>query len=152
MLDTIDWAQPLCRAVDQLEKKFGVSLCLDSDLVKEIGSHLKRTVEEIPMDSKPNVAKIAGHAAFWIRKLKPIHHDDSQQEVVEHKLLNVNELAAILVGAGICQMNFREDFRLPNRIFFDWASSLRINSHSPASCAIAFELLASSTDCAVPAT
>jgi hypothetical protein len=139
MLKTIDWTTPLTRAVLQLERKFQVDLCLDSDIVAEIGSHLKRTVDAIPMDTDPNVAKIAGHVAFWIRKLKPITPDQNVKQ--QHKLLAANELAALLVGAAICRTNFKADFRLPNRIFHDWASSLRINSHSPNSCAIAFELL-----------
>ena len=140
MLDQIDWMTPLQRAVEHLEKKFDVLLALDSDVVAELTSHLQRTVDQIPMDTDPNVAKIAGHVAFWIRKLKPIGHEDSAE--VKHRLLNVNELAALLVGAAICRKNFKANLRLPNRIFFDWASSLRVNSHSPSSCAIAFELLA----------
>lgn len=141
MLNKIDWMSPLERAVTQLEQKFDVALCLDSDIVAEIGNHLIRTVKSIPMNTDPNVAKIAGHVAFWIRKLKPIQSD--QTSTADKKLLFANELAALLVGASICCKNFKGTFHFPNRIFYDWASSLRINSHSPNSCAIAFELLAS---------
>lgn len=140
MLNQVDWMVPLGRAVATLEQKFTIKLTLDSDVVGEVASHLNRTVSQIPMNTDPNVAKIAGHVAFWIRKLKPIGYDESQLQT--NKLLNVNELAALLVGAAICRKKFKSDLRLHNRIFFDWASSLRVNSHSPSSCAIAFELLA----------
>ena len=69
---TIDWTVPLVRAITHLEAAYKVKLSLDSDIVAEISSHLRRTMDAIPMDTDPNVAKIAGHVTFWIRKLKPI--------------------------------------------------------------------------------
>ena len=141
----IDWGSVLHEIAANLESRFELDLLIDSDVVAEIGDQLDRTLQALPLATRPNIAKVAGHVAFWIRKLKPISHSANTQK----KLLVINELVAILVGAGICARYFddtsSEHIVLPPRILFDWASSFRLNSHSPHSCAIAFEMLSSAT-------
>ncbi len=140
---SIDWSSILGEIAEALEKRFGLAIVIDSDIVEEIKCQLNRTLEKLSLDTKPNVAKVAGHVAFWIRKLKPISHSAD----TPHKLLLINELVAILVGSSICCRYFDDSssvaVKLPVRILFDWASSFNLNSHSPHSCSIAFEMLAS---------
>ncbi len=62
-----------------------------------------------------------------------------------NKFLAINELVGLLVGLSISRRYFddhsKEKFTIPSRILTDWTSSFRVNSHSPHSSAIAFELL-----------
>lgn len=101
------------------------------------------TLSALNMSTMPNVAKVAGHVVFWIRKLKPVSHSAGSV----NKLLTINEVIGILVGVSICQHYFddhsKAQIRFSDRIMKDWASSLRNHSHSPHSCAISFEFLAS---------
>ena len=86
--------------------------------------------------------------AAWLICLKRTNQSQ-KTDTPKKKLLVINELVAILVGAGICARYFddtsSEHIVLQPRILFDWASSFRLNSHSPHSCAIAFEMLSSAT-------
>lgn len=140
----VNWHAIFADTVALLEKRFGLRLLIDSDIVAEIEHEYTTSLKGLSMSTTPNIAKHAGHITFWIRKLKPVSHSDK----TAHKLLVVNELLAILVGASICAQYFDDTsspngFRFPVRILFDWTGSLRNNSYSPHSCAIAFEMLAS---------
>jgi len=133
----------LSDAATLCERVYGLSLTIDRDVLREISEQAEGTLFQLNMSTLPNVAKVAGHVAFWIRKLKPIAHAPDST----HKMLTINEIVGILVGVGICQKYFddqtRKGFRLPKRIMLDWVMSLRTHSHSPHSCAITFEFLAS---------
>lgn len=139
----IDWPPILHNACALVEKRQDITLCIDTDILNEIALKVEETLHALQMNTMPNVAKVAGHVAFWIRKLKPIYHAPASTG----KLLTINEVVGILVGVGICQQYFddhsRAALRLPARVMKDWAASLRNHSHSPHSCAIAFEFLAS---------
>jgi hypothetical protein len=139
---SVDWIAVLNSAAALCERVYAIQLDIDRDIVREITLRANDTLDALNMSSMPNVAKIAGHVAFWIRKLKPITHSQDSQ----NKLLTINEVIGILVGIGICQRYFdsqvRRPFKLPHRVMKDWAVSLRNHSHSPHSCAIAFEFLA----------
>jgi hypothetical protein len=139
----INWDLVLGDVADLCEREYDVKLEIDRDVVREIGVQTEITLEALKMDTMPNVAKVAGHVAFWIRKLKPIIHASDSP----HKLLTINEVVGILVGVGICRHYFDDHSRVPfnisKRVMQDWALSLRKHSHSPHSCAIAFEFLAS---------
>lgn len=139
----IDWEAVLFEAAKLCEDMYAVHLDIDKDVLKEIGVQTEESLLALNMTSLPNVAKVAGHAAFWIRKLKPITHAPESQ----HRLLTINECIAVIVGIGICR-NYLDDhskyhFNLPVRVMEDWIMSLRKHSHSPHSCAITFEFLAS---------
>ena len=140
----IHWKNVLFEIAGELEPRFMLKLNIDSDVVEEMEHHLRRTLSHLSLGTRPNVAKIAGHVSFWIRKLKPI----SFSEDSPNKLLVINELVAVLVGGGICARYFddtsKSSFVLSKRLLYDWSSSLRFNSHSPHSCAITFEMLATS--------
>lgn len=141
----VKWAPILESACALVEKRNDIVLMIDVDVVAEISIRVAETLKQLNMSTLPNVAKVAGHVAFWIRKLKPLAHAPESR----NKLLTANEVVGVLVGVGICQQYFddtaRSKFRMPDRIMRDWVSSLRNHSHSPHSCAIAFEFLAS--DC-----
>lgn len=139
----IDWEAILMDAANLCEKEFDVSIEIDRDIVREITTYASNTLSSLNMATMPNIAKVAGHFAFWIRKLKPIRHSVHSK----NKLLTINEVIGITVGVAICQRYFddttKQSFRLPRRIMMDWAMSMRFHSHSPHSCAITFEFLAS---------
>lgn len=130
-------------AASLVERVCDLKLEIDADILKEISEQADGTLDQLNMNTMPNVAKVAGHVTFWIRKLKPVTHAKNSK----NKLLTINEVIGILVGVGICQTYFddksKTGFSFPNRIMKDWAMSLRSHSHSPHSCAIAFEFLAS---------
>ena len=139
----VNWVSVLGEAAALCERVYGVSLDIDRDIVREISIKANDTLAALNMNTMPNVAKVAGHVAFWVRKLKPVSHSANSK----NKLLTINEVIGILVGVGICSRYFDDHskplIRLPDRIMKDWASSLRNHSHSPHSCAISFEFLAS---------
>lgn len=141
-LDQIDWEAVLNYAAAILEKNYSINLDIDIDIVREIKVNIEKSLSALEMDgSVPNVAKVAGHVVYWIRKLKPITHAQDSS----HKLLTANESAAIVVGMSICRQYITSSFNFnpPKRVMFDWAVSLRKHNHSPHSCAITFELLVS---------
>lgn len=143
MIANIEWTVILNHVVTHFEQQFDLKLVIDEDIVKEIEAEAAHTIETYKK-ARANVAKIAGSVAFWIRKLKPISHDETS----EQKYLAINELVGLYVGIGICSHYFddssRADFdRIDQRVIQDWAYSMRRNSHSPQSTVIAFEIIAS---------
>lgn len=120
------------------------TLTLDRDIVREIAERARETVGSYNKDS-PNVPKIAGHIAFWIRKLKPVAFEPDARE----KFLAVNELASLYVALAFCDQYHQKrsrDYksvvsRLPPRVIVDWATTMRFHSHSPHSTAMIFEIL-----------
>ncbi len=73
MLDRhFDWQAVLSDAATLCERAYGVSLTIDRDILREISEQAEGTLLQLNMSTLPNMAKVAGHVAFWIRKLKPI--------------------------------------------------------------------------------
>lgn len=137
----VDWEKVLYATASHLEKKQNIKVDIDPHVVFDVGNMVNKSLDDIGLDN-PNVAKIAGQLAFWIRKLKPLRLSPDSP----NKLLTVNEHVALLVGLALCN-KYRDDnskekpLRLPPRIFRDWLQSFRYHSHSPHSSMISFELL-----------
>ncbi|MEA3314667.1 MAG: hypothetical protein U9Q30_02260 [Campylobacterota bacterium] len=138
----INWSPILTEIAEYCENRFQTALVIDTDVLQEVELMAGITLDNFKI-TNPNVAKIASSIAFWIRKLKPIYFDENAQ----NKFLAINELVSLLVGLSICKRYFDDssntEFKISKRILNDWTSSYRINSHSPHSSTIAFELLAS---------
>ena len=131
----MDWHQVMDDTCISLEYMLDVKLVIDDDIVKEINLMAIRTLKQY-QPVKPNAAKIAGHIAFWTRKLKPIFYDGD----TKNKYLTINELAGVLIGFGVCFHFYNNSKIHPHgRWFEDWLKSLRFNSHSPQSTALFFE-------------
>jgi hypothetical protein len=141
MLNRINWLSILVSIVQYNEKKLDTSLTIDKEIVQEIQIMAQKSLDSFNQD-EPNIAKVASAVSFWIRKLKPIGYDNIN---IKNKVLHINELIGLMVGLSVCAgyiKNFKySKVKLSSRVFNDWVSSLRINSHSPHSSAIAFELL-----------
>lgn len=144
MIGNVDWFKILYEITATAEKKFNLSLTIEGEIAKEIEVLVKRNLASIEIQ-KPNVAKVAGIVAFWIRKLKPIGFASDSK----NKLLTVNEYVSLMVGLSICHKYFddasRDKFKIHKRILKDWISSFRYHSHSPHSSLTAFEILSTST-------
>lgn len=146
MISEIDWERFLFAVLELAEHQLGCpdTLTLDRDIVREIAERAKETVGSYNKDS-PNVPKIAGHIAFWIRKLKPVGFEPRASE----KFLAVNELVSLYVALAFCdQYHERRSqhhraviYRIPPRVVVDWATTMRFHSHSPHSTALLFEIL-----------
>lgn len=140
-IGNIDWFAILHAEAARIEKEAAVKIDISKAVCQEVGrliaDHLAATGLE-----RPNVAKIAGQVAFWIRKLKPL----SLSPDTPNYLLTLNELAGLRIGLAICN-TYKDDqskareILLPSRIFRDWVNSFRYHSHSPHSSMISFELL-----------
>ena len=140
-IDNIDWFAILHEQAAIIEKRHDIRIDIDEATCLEVGrvvdDHLAATGLE-----RPNVAKIAGQVAFWVRKLKPLRLSATSPNY----LSTLNELAGLLIGLAICNL-YKDDcskaqkIHLPPRIFRDWVNSLRYHSHSPHSSMISFELL-----------
>ena len=115
---------------------------IDKEILKEIEVRTEETLKGYNI-TRPNLAKIGSNLTFWMRKLKPIFFAENSKA----RLFVVNELVALLLGLSICMRYHddytKEDFSIPIRIFHDWVTSLRYNSHSPYGTSISFELLTS---------
>jgi hypothetical protein len=140
MIENVDWLAVLVRITEKAERKFGVLLIIEQEVVLEIETVVLKSLKSIDIE-RPNVAKVAGVVAFWIRKLKPIIHKDTS--LAKHNA--INEYISLLVGLSICY-EYHDDFSKPvfklrKRILRDWVQSFRYHSHSPHSSLIAFELL-----------
>lgn len=140
-IGNIDWRPILIKAAERIEQAQNIKLVVDEAVVLEVGRLIADNLENIGL-FQPNVAKIAGQVAFWIRKLKPLY---VAPDSPNHFLL-ANERAALAVGVAICNL-YKDDnskserLALPPRIFLDWVKSFRYHSHSPHSSMTSFELL-----------
>lgn len=142
-IGNIGWFGLLLDEAAAIEGDFGVKIAVEKAICFEIGRIVKDNLAATGL-VHPNVAKIAGQVAFWIRKLKPLHIAADSPNF----LLTVNELAALRIGLAICNTHKDDNSKahavsLPPRIFRDWVNSFRYHSHSPHSCMISFELLMS---------
>lgn len=140
-IGNIDWRPILFKAAERIEQAQNVKLIVDEAIVLEAGRLIQDHLNSIGL-FQPNVAKIAGQVAFWIRKLKPL----SIASDSPNYFLLANERAALAVGLAICNL-YKDDcgkpgrIALPARVFSDWVKSFRYHSHSPHSSMTSFELL-----------
>ena len=139
MANNIKWKDVLLASCNWAEKRFNLKLELDGDIVDEVADSLEKSLKLTDLD-QPNVAKIAGHTVFWIRKLKPVHHKDSSP----NKLLAINEVIGVRLGFSICRKYFDDHAdpapnKVHTRLLSDLVKSLRAHSHSPHSTALLFE-------------
>lgn len=139
MAGPVDWYAVLQREAGIVEKVLDVELNIDRVTIDEIDEMAEKTLAGFNQD-KPSVAKVAGNLVFWIKKLKPLNrHPDSDND---YRL--ANELVAILVGVGICNVHFGgtpNEVKMTARTLNDFAASLRYHSYSPNSVAMIFESL-----------
>jgi hypothetical protein len=134
--DSIKTVSILMEMVNDAEVRFGISLVVDGDIVKEAETQVLSSLRGIGLAS-PNLAKIASAFAFWIRKLKPISHSPDSK----NKYLAINEYVALMVGLSICTRRSKSpSIRISQRILVDWVNSFRVNSHSPSSSMLIFEV------------
>jgi hypothetical protein len=145
-LSKLDWVKILNHVTTKLEQLFKIQLYIEANIVTDIRNQLANLQLPSSSDLKAKIAKVAGHITFWIRKLKPVNFLPAAH-ANQNNFLTVNELAAILVGAGVIE-HYKKiypknnlSFTLPGPILSDWAYSYRYNVHSPDSCALAFEML-----------
>jgi hypothetical protein len=140
----VKWDEILTTIAADISIEFELDIIVESYILKEIQMRVDATLANLHME-KPNVAKIAGVVAFWVRKLKPFCY--AYSEIAKSgKLSTLNELIAIQAGLAICRQCYddysAEEFQpLSKRLLNDWLHSLRFHSHSPHSSMFAFELL-----------
>lgn len=135
----VDWYAVLRREAELVEKSLGVLLHIDRVAIDEIDEMSEKTLVGFNQN-KPSVAKVAGNVVFWIKKLKPV----SRQPDSDNDYRLINELVAILVGVGICNLHYSgtaNALHMPPQTLNDLAASLRYHSYSPNSVAMIFESL-----------
>ncbi len=141
-IHNVNWEVIIQEMADFCEQKFDTKLLIDRTILAEVEAMVEDTLRGFQI-STPNIAKVASSLAFWIRKLKPISYDYAQG--AQNHFLAINELVGLLVGLSICVRYYDDDsapesLPIPTRILTDWVHSYRVNSHSPHSSVIAFEL------------
>lgn len=142
--NNVNWREILMEIAGNISTEFDLNILVEDFVVQEISDRIDNSLNHIEFDN-PNVAKIAGIVAFWVRKLKPFHYDFDEM-ANSGKLHPLNELVAVQTGLAICSL-YKDDYSLDNirlspRVLKDWLHSLRYHSHSPYSSILAFELLA----------
>lgn len=151
-------------AVDRFEKLYGWTILVDSKVLEECGDKALETLGKLSGIPKPNALKMAGHLAFWIRKLKPfsLYNRDEQIDLLASlgvaspasllppgpsptgfSALMVNELIAISVACGFVETYHSPKVSLTASAPFinDLAVGLRYHSYSPSSLAILLEAM-----------
>ena len=143
MISNIKWRDVLSNIAVDISTEFDLNIIVENFILEEIEDRIHISLDAMNME-KPNVAKIAGVVAFWVRKLKPFSY--TQDEGAKgNKLHTLNELIGIQAGLAICN-SYKDDysrteFHLSERVLTDWLHSLRFHSHSPHGSLFAFELL-----------
>jgi hypothetical protein len=146
-MHNIDWRSVLTGIAADVSTELNLNIIVENYILVEIADRIHISLEYMGI-ARPNVAKIAGVVAFWVRKLKPFSYapDETAKSGKFHAL---NELIGIQAGLAICNSYkddySREEFRLSSRLLIDWLHSLRFHSHSPHSSLLAFELLTTAT-------
>jgi hypothetical protein len=140
----VEWGKVLKRVATNISTEYRLNIIVEEYILKEIQERIKATLEDLRMDA-PNVAKIAGVVAFWVRKLKPFSYAYCKAAEGE-KFYALNELVAIETVFAVCSQ-YNDDYTNPERfmpserLLKDWIHSLRFHSHSPHSLIFIFELL-----------
>lgn len=154
-------------AIEEIESTYNWQILVDAKSLEECAIKAEETLGNIRGIPNPNIFKIAGHYAFWIRKLKPfslfnkdelidlmgalgiekpetILPNQSTSIPSGSKTLFVNEVVAIGVACGLVAKYSRQGskIRLSAPLMNDWIIGLRYHSYSPSSLAILLEGLA----------
>jgi len=153
--------------VDEFEKTFGWRILADGKALEECVIRAEETLGQINGVDDPNRYKIAGHYAFWIRKLKPFQLYNEEEMTAMFNGLGksgkdiaaflpkfpipkgartrfVNELIAVFFACGLVR-NYSlvgTQLKLSAPLLNDWVVGLRYHSYSPSSLAILLEGLA----------
>jgi len=133
--DSLSWRIILAELADRLAGRYNLHLEIDLQILEEIQSQMDRTLTEYGQNH--NIAKIAGHSSFWIRKLKPVLHKNTSPI----KNLSINEELSVFVGLALCRRFGPRRFKIDPCVLYDWVVSLRTHAHSPHSSTLMFELL-----------
>jgi hypothetical protein len=142
-MNNVDWHKILIQIAIDISTRLDLKIFVEDYILKEIEDRVYDSLRGLHIP-RPNVAKIAGVVAFWVRKLKPFSYD-ADETASGNKFHALNELIAIEAGISICN-SYKDDysrveFSLDKRLLLDWLHSLRFHSHSPHSSMFAFELL-----------
>ena len=138
----VDWKKIITDEAAYAEEHFSILVEIDEAIVLEAERMICDDIASIGL-IRPNVAKIAGLVAFWIRKLKPLRVAANSP----NRLLTLNEFVALRIGLAICNAYHDDNSKphkiyLPPRVLNDWIKSFRYHAHSPHTSMIAFELVA----------
>lgn len=143
MVNNVDWETVLTNIAVDVSIEFCLDILVENYILQEVEDRISSSLAVMNIE-RPNVAKIAGVVAFWVRKLKPFCYAPDQA-ARSNKLSPLNELIGVQAGLAICRLykdDFScEEFHLPKRLLTDWLHSLRFHSHSPHSALFSFELL-----------
>ena len=139
---------------------------MDKEVAEEVILKAEECLQKIAGIDEPNTLKVAGHYAFWIRKLKPFrvfkigvlvemlnargiaHNIDSaaceQTSAGVALHLYLNEMIAVRYATALIK---QRGIRLSLRpeLLHDLVTSLRYNSYSPSALRIVFEGMVVST-------
>ncbi|MBI3229962.1 MAG: hypothetical protein HYZ45_07255 [Burkholderiales bacterium] len=141
---TIHWELVLRTVKSRLNSYFNLTIAIDQDIIDEISFRLWSSgyavndKESIVNATSIELVSFTGQIAFWIQKLKPLN--------IVHvppgstKILNINELAAVLLAEAICFIKVKKS-KFPPQLIAPWADSLRSDIHSPQSCATTLHAL-----------
>jgi hypothetical protein len=92
-----EWGKLILTATKRTEGVFRVKAYISRPIFDDVIARVNKGLEALKVED-PNSAKVAGIAAFWIRKLKPIFHGGDAARV----FLAINEYVSLIVGLGIC--------------------------------------------------
>lgn len=138
----LDWEKIILASAQRMDEVFRIETFISRPVVYDVASRIDRSLALLGID-KPNQPKVAGIAAFWIRKLKPLFQGPDATKI----FVQLNEYASLIVGLGICYRDPSSTrvmiISFDPRILNDWVYSFRYHSHSPHSSIIAFETLLS---------
>jgi hypothetical protein len=139
---SLDWEKIILASARKMDEAFRIETFVSRPMVADVADRINKSLESLGLDN-PNQPKIAGIAAFWIRKLKPLFQGPEATKI----FLPLNEYASLIVGLGICYRDPSASMvtviGFDPRILNDWVYSFRYHSHSPHSSIIAFETLLS---------
>ena len=68
--NNVDWRKVLSQATVNVSSRFDLEIFAEDFILREISDRISIFLDHIDYEN-PNVAKIAGIVAFWVRKLKP---------------------------------------------------------------------------------
>ena len=139
---TLDWEKIILASANKVVEVFRIETFVSRPIVADVVARIDKSLKSLGLD-EPNQPKIAGVAAFWIRKLKPLFQEPGAARI----FLPLNEYVSLIVGLGICYRSKLDSVvtitGFDPRILNDWVYSFRYHSHSPHSSIIAFETLLS---------
>lgn len=153
------------RGVAEIERLFNWDVLVDPKALEACDVWARKTLDQMDGIDSPDEFKMAGHYAFWIRKLKPfsLYNSDDLTQLFTSlgksetdtraflpmhvapptglKAQFVNELISVAVAGGILEY-FGHRLKvgeLPTKFLHDWVVGLRYHSYSPSALSILVE-------------